>query len=90
LQRRDVDLMRGALKVERSFVAHPDGSTGIGPPKTDAGVRTVTIPTNIVVEVRRHLVEYVGVEPGDWLFPGESGRPGSVMKLERAWWKARR
>ena len=47
LQRRDVDELHGQLRIERAFVVHTDGSKAIGPPKTEAGLRTIAIPGNV-------------------------------------------
>jgi integrase len=89
LQRRDVDLDRGQLRVERAVVVRMDGSRAVGPPKTEAGRRTVAIPPNAARALAGHLAAHVRPEPGAWLFASESGEPISARTLSRAWEKAR-
>ena len=62
----------------------------IGPPKTEAGARTLTIPPNVVPAIMDHLERFVGPEPTAWLFSTSAGLPLSPRNLNRAWDKARR
>ena len=89
LQRRDVDLLRGALRVERAVLHMLDGTMRFGPPKTEAGVRTVHFPQNIAGEVESHLTQYVSARPESWLFPSAIGGPLPAKTLQRAWNAAR-
>jgi len=89
LQRHDVDLERGVLHVRRGFVVQIDGKKAIGRPKTDAGVRTIAIPANVLPVVVDHLAEHVAPESTAWLFPGASGQPVAPRTLDRAWTRAR-
>jgi integrase len=90
LQRRDVDELHGQLRIERAFVVHTDGSKAIGPPKTEAGLRTIAIPGNVAPLLTHHLKTYVDGRPDAWLFPAESGQPIPPQTLNRAWARARR
>lgn len=90
LQRRDVDELLGQLRIERAFVVYQDGTNAIGPPKTEAGRRTVAIPPNVMPMVSEHLNRYVDGGPDAWLFAGESGQPITPRTLDRAWDKARK
>lgn len=90
LQRRDIDELHGQLRIERAFVVHSDGSKAIGPPKTEAGVRTIVIPGNVAPLLTHHLKTYVDGRPDAWLFPAESGQPINPQTLNRAWARARR
>lgn len=90
LQRRDVDLLHGTIRVDRSVVRPMDGTTVIGPPKTSAGARTLTVPGNVLPVLREHLERYVTPEPKAWLFTGESGGPMQPVTLNRIWQRARR
>ena len=89
LQRRDIDLTRQQLRVDRAVVVHIDGSRALGPPKTEAGRRTVAVPGNVASLLGEHLGKYVRPEPVAWLFASESGEPISARTLSRAWERAR-
>lgn len=89
LQRADVDLLHGVLKVERAWVLPARGKPVVGPPKTDAGRRTVAIPPNVLPDLVAHLERFVGSEPGAWLFESGAGGAISPSSLERAWQVAR-
>ncbi|GAA4217003.1 site-specific integrase [Actinocatenispora rupis] len=75
LQRQDLDLDARTVRVRHTFVERSRGGLLLGPPKSRAGLRTVSIPAAIVSELRRHLAEYAGDEPTAWVFTGERGGP---------------
>lgn len=77
LQRRDIDPLHGTIRIGRVR------------PKTPAGRRTLTIPSNALPAVLGHLEQYVGAEADAWLFPGEDG-PITARTLDRVWERARR
>lgn len=89
LQRRDVDLLHGTIRVERTWTAVGGTSPVIGPPKTKAGRRTIAIPSNVVEDLEHHLASHVDVTPDSWLFPSESGMPAYPRSLTRVWSTAR-
>jgi len=89
LQHRDVDELHGALKVRRGLVVHVDGTKSLGTPKTEAGVRTVAIPANVLPALKNHLSQRVGRDPGAWLFPGQKAQPITPRTLDRIWERAR-
>ena len=76
LQRGDIDLLHSELRVVRT-VTSPYKSRGvvIGPPKTDAGARTLAIGGNVIPLVVDHLERHVGPDSGAWVFATESGGP---------------
>ena len=84
LQRQDLDLLHGSLRIERARVVTSDGRALTGPPKTAAGRRAIAVPPNVFPDIEAHLGRFVGPEPGAWLFPGTTARA-----LERAWAGAR-
>jgi integrase len=90
LQRRDVDLMHGTIRIERSVVKPMDGTTIVGPPKTSAGARSLTVPANVLPVLQNHLGRYVAPQPRAWLFTSESGGPMIPVTLNRVWQRARR
>jgi integrase len=53
LRWRDVDLSRGRVHVQGQLVEYNDGSTEWTPPKTEAGNRKVSLPTEIADLLRR-------------------------------------
>ncbi|MEV0839883.1 site-specific integrase [Actinocatenispora sera] len=72
LQRRDLDLTARTVRVRQAFVERTGGVL-LGPPKSRAGLRTVSIPASIVPELRRHLADYADDDPDAWVFTGPKG-----------------
>lgn len=70
LRRKDIDVKRKLIRVRRA-VTFPPGGPVVGPPKSDAGVRDVSIPPHIWPVVEQHLKEYVRPTPDALLFPSE-------------------
>jgi integrase len=58
-----VDLLRATLTVSVTRTTKMDGTTVEKAPKTDAGRRTIAIPTNVVPALTDHLQRHVGSEP---------------------------
>jgi integrase len=86
LERRDIDLDAGAVEVRRAFVEVRGKGLVAGPPKSRAGLRRVGLPRAVVVEMRKHLAEYVQAEPSSLVFTGPKGAPirrGNARKLLR-------
>jgi integrase len=90
LRRCDVDLMHGSIRIERTVHQLRDGSLVLGPPKTDAGRRTVHYPLTLADAVTSHLSAFVASEPESLLFTGEKGGPLRPHVLQAAWECARR
>lgn len=77
-----------AVKVRRG-VTHLKGQSVIGPPKSSAGVRDVTIPPHIRADVQEYL-QTLSTSPQRLLFPGT--RTGEHLKpssLYRPFYRAR-
>jgi len=55
------------------LVERQDGTLTFGPPKTDAGLRTVTIPAAIRGDVRAHLDAFVDEDQDALVFTGATG-----------------
>ena len=51
------------------------GRTVFGPPKTEAGRRTVAIPPELVPALEAHLGDHVGTDPEDLVFTSPEGHP---------------
>jgi integrase len=88
LERRDVDLLHRRIHIERT--AHDvGGRLQLGPPKTEAGRRTVSIPPHVLPSLERHLMAFVGPEPTSPLLTGAKGRRLRRHALNAAWQAAR-
>lgn len=70
LRRKDIDLTNHQIKVRRA-VTFPPGGAVVGTPKSDAGVRDVSIPPHVWPIIEEHLETYVRPAPNSLLFPGE-------------------
>jgi integrase len=89
LQRRHVDLLHERITVEQAWVVPMNGKPMIGPPKTEAGVRVLAIPPNVLPVLEDHLERFVRPEPTAWLFGTSTGTTLSPRNFNRAWSKAR-
>jgi len=88
LRRRDVDAERGVIHVRRG-VSHVEGKFVVGPPKTAAGSRDVTIPPNVLEAVRAHLIDHTGPDADALLFPGVGGQHLASATFYRWFYAAR-
>lgn len=75
LKRRWIDLDQGTLRVVEQTQLLKDGTLVTGPPKTDAGVRTVAIPAAILPDLAAHLDEHSTAGPDGLVIPGPGGVP---------------
>jgi integrase len=73
LVRDDIDLVAGIVRVRRAHVELVGKGLTVGPPKSRAGLRVVSIPPTVVEAVRTHLVEFPNV--GGLVFTVPSGAP---------------
>lgn len=67
LRRSDID--GDQIRVHRAAEAIPGRGFVIGPPKTAAGIRTVTMPPTIAQRISDHLAAHVLPAPDALLFP---------------------
>ncbi|MGC4852260.1 tyrosine-type recombinase/integrase [Micromonospora sp. DT4] len=89
LQRQDVDTVTGTIRVRQAYTEQRGVGLVLGPPKSRAGRRTITLPPAVVAVVRDHLAAEVDDNPEAFVFTTESGRPiwrGNLNKLID--WKA--
>ena len=56
------------ISIEEQVQARGSGPR-LDPPKTAAGIRDVPVPQRLVPELEAHLKNYVGKDPGSFLFP---------------------
>jgi integrase len=88
LRRRDIDLGDEVIRIRRAAVRTKRGPT-TSTPKSDAGIRDVTIPPHLVAQIEHHLTEHVGDQPDSLLFPNADGGHLQPSTLYRHWYKAR-
>ena len=72
LRRADVDLAHGVLRVRRGVV-RAGGQWIAGTPKSEAGVRDVTVPPDLMPLVHDHLTGHTGRGRDALLFTAASG-----------------
>jgi integrase len=89
LERRDFDMLHRTVRVERT-VNRVRGGLVVGPPKTEAGRRIVTLPPHILPDVVGHLDTFVGPMPTDPVLVGVKGGRLSPLALYEAFDDARR
>lgn len=89
LQRQDIDTAAGTIRIRQAYTEQRGVGLVLGPPKSRAGRRTVTLPPAVAEVVRDHLAAEVDDTPDAFVFTTESGRPiwrGNLNKIIA--WKA--
>ena len=89
LRRSDIDLLHATLRIEQSRTFSRDGSSITKSPKTPAGRRNLTIPSNMIQALTTHLQEWTSTDKDALLFTLRPGTALSATCLQRAWSKAR-
>jgi len=90
LRRSDVNLVAHTIRVERQRQLARNGTPLIGPPKTDSGIRTLTLPEVLVPPLEDHLDRWSQTDDEGWVFTGVKGGPLSPGMLQKHWAAARR
>lgn len=90
LRRASIDLGEGTVNVVDQVQELAGGGHFRGPPKSDAGRRTVSIPQALLPAVRAHLDERVGPEPEALVFGRTSTIPLRRGTFYAAWHDATR
>ncbi len=75
LTRRHVDLDERTLRVEQALMFIRDQGPTLGPPKSSAAHRTVTIPASAAQILAGHVETYVQDEPEAFVFTSVKGSP---------------
>ena len=87
LRREDVDPLHKTVRVDEN-APEVSGVRVLGAPKSEAGYRTVAIPSTVMAVVVEHLDRFVGSEPDAWVFTGPRGGPMGREYLYRYWYEA--
>jgi integrase len=90
LTRRNVDLLHRTIEVRVQRQEKRGGGHVLSEPKTDAGQRTLVIPSSLVPELEAHLDQYAAPGPDGVLFQGTKGGPLRVVVWQREWTRTRR
>jgi integrase len=90
LRRDRVDLLHRKLVVVEQLQQLKDGTTVVGPPKSDAGRRTVAIPEAIIDDLERHLARFGAPGPDGLVFTGTMGQPVGLATFYASWQRATR
>jgi integrase len=90
LRRGDLDLQADTVRVERQVVELKNGQRIETAPKTDAGRRTVHIPSSISAALATHLDRYCGDGDDAPVFTGPLSDGLRRGTLYKEWDKARR
>ncbi|MBK5223179.1 MAG: site-specific integrase [Acidimicrobiia bacterium] len=89
LRRSDVDLDRNEITIAQQRQLDRHGNHLVGPPKTDAGRRTLAVPAALADDLRAYLDGYAQPGADGYVFTGEKGGPLAPHVLQDAWAKAR-
>jgi integrase len=86
LRRSDIDIQARTVRVIRQLSQPHGGGFVFGPPKSDAGQRTVAVPEVIMPDLASHIVTYAA--PGDdgLVFTSPRGGPLRHTNFRRRVW----
>jgi integrase len=73
LARRHINLLHRTITVERQLVQMENGKLVLGPPKSDAGRRTIAIPDQLAAHLEDHLARYAAPGVDGLVFVGAKG-----------------
>ncbi|MBB6350218.1 integrase [Nonomuraea muscovyensis] len=85
LQRRNVDLEAGTIRVVGTTTELKDGSVTIGPPKSEAGKRVVSVPAMLLPHLREHVETYAEQTGDGHVFVGPKGARLRRANFTRVW-----
>jgi len=86
LRRKDIDLNRRTVRVERTLTQLPGGGHIFGPPKSDAGQRMVAFPDLIVPDLTWHSARFTGANEDALVFVTSSGMTLEYDNFRRRVW----
>lgn len=89
LRRRDIDILHSLIRIQQSRTFTRNGNSLIKAPKTAAGRRILSVPSNVTEVMTEHLAKFTPASPDALIFTGVGGDPLAVGVLQKAWSKAR-
>jgi integrase len=89
LRRQDVDLDRRTVSVTSQRQQLANGEHIIGPPKSEAGRRTVALPNEAFGPLVEHLSRFTTLDAEAWVFTGVKGGPVREAVWQQEWAQAR-
>lgn len=87
LRRGDIDLAAGTVRIERQLQELKSGELQVGPPKTDAGRRVVSLPPHVLPELEGHLETYVRPAKSSLVFTSPDGTQLRRSNFNRRVWQ---
>ncbi|MUN37862.1 tyrosine-type recombinase/integrase [Actinomadura litoris] len=88
LRRKDLDLKAGTVRVERTLVEVTGKPLHFGPPKTEAGTRTLPIPAIVLPDLREHVEKFAQNGDDGLIFVGGKGALLRRANFRRNWLRA--
>ncbi|MCU1428668.1 MAG: site-specific integrase [Actinomycetia bacterium] len=89
LRRSHVDLRAATVRVEEQATQMMSGERLIGPPKSAAGKRTISLPAIAVEALSSHVERFVQTDDEAYVFTAPGGAPLDKATLYRSWRVAR-
>jgi integrase len=86
LRRKRLDLERGTVTVAEQLL-EVNGAFSVGPPKSAAGRRTVTLPAVVVEALADHLRRYTAKSPEAFVFLSSQGKHLRRSNFNRRVWQ---
>jgi len=86
LQRADIDCDPRTIRIARQLCEVPGRPPFLAPPKSDAGKRTVSMPSMIVADVSAHLDAFTMPEAEALVFTSPHGKPLRHPNFRRGVW----
>jgi integrase len=87
LTRNDVDLDARTVRVSKQLQELRGGVLVVGPPKTEAGNRTISLPPHVVPKIELHMRSWVGIDPNALMFIGPEDGPLRRSNFNRRVWQ---
>lgn len=82
-----IDFLRKQIRVDRQLVTMTKSAPQFGPPKTQAGYRTIPVPESLTDELASHIATF-GPGPDGLVFTNTFGRPIRRQTYNEAWHRA--
>jgi integrase len=86
LQRTDIDCDHQTVRIARQLCEVAGRQPFLAPPKSDAGKRTVSMPSMIVADVRSHLGTFTSPGADALVFTSPAGKPLRHANFRRRVW----